>query len=91
MIAGLFVAICDIIEFACVYIAYQMAEAALLQPIRFTRILISIALSWIILQEKPTQSQIIGAILILGANAVSIIYSQKNRVKKMLNRYVLSL
>ena len=75
--AGLLVAICDLVEFAAVYVAYQMTEAALLQPIRFTRILISIALSWIILAEAPTTSQIISAILIISANALSIWYSRK--------------
>lgn len=75
--AGLFVAICDLVEFAAVYVAYQMTEAALLQPIRFTRILISMLLSFVILAEKPTTSQIISAILIIGANALSIWYSRK--------------
>lgn len=82
LIAGLLISICDLVEFACVYLAYQMAEAALLQPIRFTRILISICFSYMILSETPTQAQIIGACLILTANAFSIWYSKKYQLKK---------
>ncbi len=82
MTAGLLVALCDLVEFAGVYIAYQMAEAALLQPIRFTRILISMVLSYIILSERPTSAQVIGAIMIIAANAFSIWYSKKYQSKK---------
>ena len=77
--AGLFVAICDLVEFAAVYIAYQMTEPALLQPIRYTRILISVALSYILLHEMPTKYQIIGAVLIIIANIFSLIYSNKKQ------------
>ena len=74
---ALVVSICDIIEVACVYIAYQMTEPALLQPVRFTRIFISMVLSFFILKEPVVLYQVIGAIIILLANIGSIIYSQK--------------
>ena len=74
-----FIAICDLVEFTAVYIAYQMTEPALLQPIRFTRILFAVALSYIFLLEKPNRYQIIGAILIIFANVFSIIYSKKKQ------------
>lgn len=74
-----FIAICDLIEFSAVYVAYQMVEPALLQPIRFTRILISIILSYILLSEKPNKYQIISAILIITSNIFSVIYSQKKQ------------
>ena len=73
------VALFDIMEVACVYIAYQMTEASLLQPIRFTRILISVILGYVVLKEQPTQYQMVGAFIILIANAVSIIYSKKRQ------------
>ena len=75
----LFIAICDIVEFAAVYVAYKMTEPALLQPIRFTRILFAMALSYVFLLEKPNNYQIIGAVLITGANIFSIIYSKKKQ------------
>jgi drug/metabolite transporter (DMT)-like permease len=59
-----------------------MAEAALLQPIRFTRILISMVLSYIILSERPASAQVIGAVMIIAANAFSIWYSRKYQSKK---------
>ncbi len=74
-VIGLF----DIMEFACVYIAYQMTEASLLQPIRFTRIIVAIVLSGFVLGESVSRYQIIGAIIVLGANIVSIIYSKKKQ------------
>ena len=73
------VALFDIMEVACVYIAYQMTEASLLQPIRFTRILVSVILGYVVLKEQPTQYQMMGAGIILIANAVSIIYSKKKQ------------
>ena len=76
---ALVVALFDIMEVACVYIAYQMTEASLLQPIRFTRILISVILGYVVLKEQPTQYQMVGAVIILIANAVSIIYSKKKQ------------
>ena len=82
MTAGLLIAICDLVEFAAVYFAYAITEAALLQPIRFTRILISMLFSWLILSEQPTCAQIIGAILIIISNMVSIVYSRKYQDKK---------
>ena len=81
LIGCLFIAICDLVEFGTVYIAYKMTEPALLQPIRFTRILFSIAFSYIFLLEKPTKQQIIGAILIILANIFSIFYSHKKQSK----------
>ena len=81
VIGCLFIALCDLVEFGAVYIAYQIAEPALLQPIRFTRILFSIAFSYIFLLEKPTKQQIIGAILIILANIFSIFYSHKKQSK----------
>ena len=81
IISCLFIAVCDLVEFASVYIAYQIAEPALLQPIRFTRILFSIILSYILLSETPSQQQIIGAVLIIMANIFSILYSQKKQSK----------
>ena len=74
--AASFVAFFDLMEFAAVYIAYQMTDCALLQPIRFTRILFSIALSYLLLNEMPTKYQVIGATLIIAANVFSIIYSK---------------
>ena len=79
LIGCLFIAICDLVEFGTVYIAYKMTEPALLQPIRFTRILFSVILSYIFLSEKPSKYQIIAAILIVGSNIFSIIYSQKKQ------------
>ena len=74
---GAFVVACfDIMEVACVYIAYQMTEPALLQPVRFTRIFISMLLSFIILKEPVAAYQAIGAVIILFANIGSIIYSK---------------
>ena len=79
-IQGAFVvALFDIMEFACVYIAYQMTEASLLQPIRFTRIIIAIVLSSCILHENVSSYQIIGACIVLIANIASIIYSKKKQ------------
>ena len=54
-----------------------MTEPALLQPVRFTRIFISMVLSFFILKEPVVLYQVIGAIIILLANIGSIIYSQK--------------
>ena len=82
LMAGLLIAICDLVEFAAVYFAYAITEAALLQPIRFTRILISMLFSWLILSEKPTYAQIIGASLIIVSNLISIVYSKKYQDKK---------
>ena len=84
VIGGLLIAICDLAEFAAVYIAYQMTEPALLQPIRFTRIIFSMILSYTLLHEQPSKYQIIGAILIIVANIFSIIYSQRKQNKVLL-------
>jgi drug/metabolite transporter (DMT)-like permease len=73
------VAFTDILEFACVYIAYKMTDCALLQPIRFTRIFIAIFLSYILLNEKITSMQIIATTIIVMANMASILYSRKKQ------------
>lgn len=74
---GAFVVACfDIMEVACVYIAYQMTEPALLQPVRFTRIFISMLLSFIVLREPVAMYQVIGTCIIVFANVGSIIYSK---------------
>ena len=82
LVAGLLIAVCDLVEFSAVYFAYAITEAALLQPIRFTRIIISMLFSWLILSEKPTYTQVIGAILIIVSNLISIVYSKKYQDKK---------
>ena len=79
IIGGLVIACFDVVEVASVYIAYQMVEPALLQPVRFTRIFISIILSFFILNEQVGSYQIIGAFIILFANIGSILYSHKKQ------------
>ncbi len=81
LIACLFVAICDLIEFSSVYVAYQITEPALLQPVRFTRILFSIVLSYLFLLETPNKYQIISAILIIFSNMFSFVYSRRKQNK----------
>ena len=79
---GAFVVACfDIMEVAAVYIAYNMTEPALLQPIRFTRIFISMVLSAFILNEPSTTYQIIGTAIVVVANVGSVIYSRKKQDK----------
>ena len=79
-IKGAFVVACfDMMEVACVYIAYQMTEPALLQPIRFTRIFISMILSLFILKEPVAEYQVIGALIVIFANIGSVIYSRKKQ------------
>lgn len=73
------IALFDMMECFAVYIAYKMTDCALLQPIRFTRIFISIALSWLILREQVLYYQIIGAGIILFANIANVIYSYKKQ------------
>ena len=73
------VALCDMMECFAVYIAYKMTDCALLQPIRFTRIFISIALSYVVLKEQVLSYQLIGAGIILFANIASIVYSAKKQ------------
>ena len=82
IIAGIAIAVCDLVEFSAVYFAYAITEAALLQPIRFTRILFSMLFSWLILAEQPTHTQIVGAVLIIISNLISIIYSKKYQDKR---------
>lgn len=77
---GAFVVACfDIMEVAAVYIAYQMTEPALLQPIRFTRIFISMIVSAIVLHEQCALYQVIGALIVVLANVGSVIYSRKKQ------------
>ena len=79
IIVCFFIAICDLVEFASVYVAYKMTEPALLQPIRFTRIFFAIVFSYFLLSEIPNKQQVVGAILIILANIFSIFYSQKRQ------------
>jgi drug/metabolite transporter (DMT)-like permease len=75
--AGFFVALFDLMEFCAVYVAYKMTDVALLQPIRYTRIVISVILSYFLLHETPTKYQLIAGFLIVSANAFSLWYSRK--------------
>lgn len=77
--ASIFIALFDLLEFGSVYVAYKMTDVALLQPIRFTRIVISMLLSYIVLSETPTKYQTIGAIMVIIANVISIVYSKKKQ------------
>jgi len=79
-IEGAFVvAIFDMMECFAVYIAYKMTDCSLLQPIRFTRIFISMVLSYFVLKEQVFAHQVIGACIILLANIGSIIYSRRKQ------------
>lgn len=81
-IEGAFVvALFDMMECFAVYVAYKMTDCALLQPIRFTRILISMILSYFVLKEQVLYHQVIGAVIILLANIVSILYSRQKQKK----------
>lgn len=70
------VALFDMMECFAVYIAYRMTDCSLLQPIRFTRIFISMVLSYFVLKEQVLSHQVIGATIILLANIGSILYSK---------------
>ena len=50
------VALFDMMECFAVYTAYKMTDCSLLQPIRFTRIFISMALSYLVLKEQVLRS-----------------------------------
>ena len=73
------VALFDMMECFSVYVAYKMTDCALLQPIRFTRIFISIVLSYVVLKEQVLCYQLIGAGIILFANIANVIYSYKKQ------------
>ncbi len=77
--AATIIALFDIVEFGAVYIAYKMTDVALLQPIRFTRIAISMVMSYAILNELPTKDQFIGATIVILANVISIVYSNRRQ------------
>ena len=69
------IAIFDIMESGGVYLSCKFSNVASLQPIRFTRIIFAIIISGIVLGEIITEKQAISTIIILIANAISIIYS----------------
>ena len=73
------VAFFDMMECFAVYTAYKITDCALLQPIRFLRVFISMVLSYFVLKEQVLSYQIIGASIILLANIGSIIYSKKRQ------------
>ena len=75
------VAVCDIMEVACVYIAYKMTDCALLQPVRFTRVFLGMIMGYCFLNEKINSYQFIGAIIVVSANVFSIIYERKREKK----------
>ncbi len=79
--SGFVVAFFDVMECGAVYIAYQMAEIALLQPIRFTRLPIAILMSFFLLNEKLTYLQAIAGIIIVSVNLFSMWYSRKYQSK----------
>lgn len=81
--AGFFIAIFDIMECGGVYLSCKLANVALLQPMRFTRIIFAVFVSQIVLGETLTIYQIIGAIIIFIANFLAIFvgrFSIKNNV-----------
>lgn len=75
--AGFFIAIFDIMECGGVYLSCKMANVALLQPIRFTRIIFAVLVSQFVLGETITLYQFVGALIIFIANFVAIISSRK--------------
>ena len=75
------VAVCDIMEVACVYIAYKMTDCALLQPVRFTRVFLGMIMGYVFLHEQINTYQFIGAIIVISANIFSIIYERKREKK----------
>ena len=77
------VAICDIMEVACVYIAYKMTDCALLQPVRFTRVFLGMIMGYCFLNEKINTYQFIGAIIVVSANVFSIIYERKREKRQL--------
>ena len=75
--AGFVVALFDVMECGCVYIAYQMTEVALLQPIRFIRLPLAMVLGFLLLHEEIAYVQIYAGLIIIGANLFSMWYSRK--------------
>ena len=80
--SGFVVAFFDIMECGAVYIAYQMTEVALLQPIRFTRLPIAMVMSLFLLNEKPTYIQVSAGLVIISMNLFSMWYSRKYQSNK---------
>lgn len=80
--SGFVVAFFDIMECGAVYIAYQMTEVALLQPIRFTRLPIAMVMSFFLLNEKPTYIQVSAGLVIISMNLFSMWYSRKYQSNK---------
>ena len=75
--AGFFIALFDIMECGGVYLSCKLANVALLQPMRFTRIIFAVFVSQIVLGESITMYQIIGAVIIFVANFLVISFSRK--------------
>ena len=75
LICAVLIAIFDIMESGGVYLSCKLANVSSLQPIRFTRIIFAIIVSGIVLGEIITAKQAISTIIILIANAISIVYS----------------
>lgn len=77
LICAVLIAMFDIMESGGVYLSCKLANVSSLQPIRFTRIIFAIIISGIVLGEIITEKQAISTIIILIANAISIVYSHK--------------
>ena len=82
---GILIAVADIMECGGVYLSCKFANVALLQPIRFTRIIFAVIMSKVFLNENVSKYQIIAVFVILFANIVSIIFSDKNKNSKNLD------
>ena len=80
--AAVVVAFFDLMEFAGVYIAYKLTDVAFLQPIRFTRIIFSTILSYVILHEAPTHYQLVGMVIVIVANIFAVCYTHIFQEKK---------
>jgi drug/metabolite transporter (DMT)-like permease len=70
LIMALAIAVLDILEYAAVYFAYSIYNVASLQPVRFTRIIVSGALSYLFLNEHLTLHQFIAINIIVLANLI---------------------
>ena len=81
--AGIWIVIFDIMECGGVYLSCKLTNVALLQPMRFTRIIFAVLVSQIVLGETITIYQIISAIVILFANLTSILFARKIENKKI--------
>ena len=73
MLFALMIAIFDIFEYLGVYVAYQMVPLVWLQPLRFIRIPISIALSYAFLNESITFYQFVAISVIISSNSLLFI------------------